>query len=837
METFIIIDGNSLINRAFYALPPLNGKDGTPTQAVYGFMTMLIKLLDYKPSFMAVAFDLKAPTFRHKEYDLYKANRKGMPDELAVQLPVLKALLTTMGIAVVEKEGFEADDIIGTMASKYLGPTFIVTGDRDSFQLIDDTTKVLFTKKGITEVLELDRSSLSELYSLTPDKVTLYKALAGDSSDNIPGVSGIGDKTATSLAAKYASLDALYADIDNIAGKLKDKLSLGKESAYLSLRLATIDREVDGLPLAENCPLVFPFGENVRTMFDDLGFKSLIRRSELFSSQAASVQLSECETVTLAQFEAVVAKAKDKVALIIDGTGVRLSLDGEGFFLPIKASLLDEGADELEAMEAIRPLAQGEVMKAVFDAKTLKKRLARYDVALNNYFDVELSQYLINSSVDHGSITAVMSEYGLSGGTANGLMKLYEIMLGKLSEFSLDELYYKTELPLVEVLFDMERTGFKVDRAALEETSARYGAQIELLTKEIYVFAGHSFNINSPKQLASVLFEEQRIPYPKKSKNYSTSAEILEPLKCFPIVDKVLSYRFLTKLRSTYLEGLKPMLDSDNVVHTEFKQMLTLTGRLSSIEPNLQNIPMRTEEGRRLRRLFVPREGNVLISADYSQIELRLMAHLSGDEKMVNTYRSGGDIHASTAAEINDVPLDMVTPDMRRAAKTVNFGIIYGMSDFGLSESLGISPRQASRYIDMYFKRFSGVKRYLDEAIRFAKEHGYVETIFNRRRYIPELKSSSYTQRMFGERVAMNSPLQGSAADIIKRAMVAVYDRLRGKKSKLILQIHDELIIDAAEDEADEVRDLLVECMESAASLIVPLKVEVGMGKSWYDCK
>lgn len=841
METFIIIDGNSLINRAFYALPPLSGKDGTPTQAVYGFVTMLVKLMDYKPSLMAVAFDLKAPTFRHKEYELYKANRKGMPDELSVQLPVLKALLTTMGIAVVEKEGYEADDIIGTMAKKYEGPTYIVTGDRDSFQLIDDTTKVLFTKRGITETVELDRVTLMEQYSLSPKAVVLYKSLAGDSSDNIPGVPGVGDKTATMLAGKYNSLDEIYADIDNVTGKLKEKLLIGKDSAYMSYRLATIDAAVPELPLAENCKLTFPFGENVRAMFDDLNFRSLIKRDELFSlssGKAATNVLPECETVSLEQLEAVIGKAKERVALLFDKMGISIAFDNSGFFLPIRESLLDEGADEGEAAEAVRSLCEGNITKVVFDAKTLKKRLMRYDINLNNYFDAELSQYLINSSVDHGSVATLAAEYGLSGGAPVVLDRLYPILKEKLSELNMEELYYQCELPLVEVLFDMERKGFKVDRAALEEANARYGERIAALQDEIYYLAGHSFNVNSPKQLAAVLFDEQKIPYPKRSKNHSTGAEILEPLRFnFPIVDKVLRYRFLAKLRSTYLEGLKPMLDGDDVVHTEFKQMLTATGRLSSVEPNLQNIPMRTEEGRKLRNLFVARDGNVLVSADYSQIELRLMAHLSGDEKMVETYRTDGDIHASTAAEIYGVPLELVTPDMRREAKTVNFGIIYGMSDFGLSESLGITPRQASKFINMYFERFSGVKRYLDEAVRFAKENGYAETIFHRRRYIPELKSNSYTTRMFGERIAMNTPLQGSAADIIKKAMIGVFDRLKGMKSKLILQIHDELIIDAAEDEANEVKAILVDCMENAARLLVPLKVEVGTGKRWYDCK
>ncbi len=461
-----------------------------------------------------------------------------------------------------------------------------------------------------------------------------------------------------------------------------------------------------------------------------------------------------------------------------------------------------------------------------------------FDISLNNFFDVELCQYLIDSTVDHQSLIRLGEEYSITGGAPNVLKKLYEILSEKLKSADMEELYFKLELPLVNVLFDMERTGFKVDINMLNELNSRYEVQIKALRDEIIKLAGHEFNINSPKQLATVLFEELKIPYPKRSKSYSTNAEILEPLRGnFPIVDKVLQYRFLFKLKSTYLDGLKVMLDKDDVVHTEFKQMLTTTGRLSSVEPNLQNIPIRTEEGRNLRNLFVAREGNTLVSADYSQIELRLMAHLSGDKRMVEAYLNGEDIHASTASEIYGVPLNEVTPNMRREAKIVNFGIIYGMSDFGLSQSLGITPRLAGQYIKRYFERFEGVKRYLDSTVEFARIRGYVETLYGRRRYIPELKSSNFMKRSFGERAAMNTPLQGSAADIIKAAMIDVADRLKGMKSKLILQIHDELIIDAAIEEEQEVKRILVDCMENVTKLNVPLKVEVGCGKRWFDCK
>lgn len=836
-ETFIIIDGNSLINRAFYALPPLNGNDGKPTQAVYGFMTMLIKLMDYKPSYLAVAFDLKVPTFRHKAYPLYKANRKGMPDELAVQMPILKDLLRAMGITVVEKEGYEADDIIGTMASHYDGNTYVVTGDRDSFQLISDNVKVLMTKKGISETVEFDKQELKNEYELTPYGVIVYKALAGDSSDNIPGVPGIGDKTATQLVNKYGTLDALYDDVENVKGKLKEKLLVGKQSAYTSLMLATIDTNVPQLPKAEECKFRFPFEAKVAGLFEELNFKSLLKRSELFASETSSKsEFPQCEMVSLNEFERVVNC--DKAPFIFGKTALYTAIDGKGYELPIRETLLGEGVGAEEALERLKKWLCGNSLKIVFDAKTLKKKLRSFGVTLNNYFDVALCSYVIDPSQPRQSIVGLGEAYGIYGGEPLVLQELQQKQLEELKKDGTEKLYYEVELPLVDVLFDMEQTGFKVDRGMLDDLNKRYSAQIKVLQEEIIFMAGKNFNINSPKQLAVVLFEDLKIPYPKKSKSYSTSAEILEPLSgSYPIIKKVLNYRFLSKLKSTYIEGLKPLLDSNGVVHTEFKQMLTATGRLSSVEPNLQNIPVRTDEGKELRKLFVARDGNELISADYSQIELRLMAHLSGDSLMQKIYSDGGDIHASTAAEVNGVPLSEVTPQMRRDAKIVNFGIIYGMSDFGLAQSLGITPRQAGAYIKRYFDRFSGVKSYLDGVVAFANETGYAQTLFGRRRYIPELKSSSYTTRSFGQRVAMNTPLQGSAADIIKKAMIDVAKRLEGKKSKLILQIHDELIIDAAMDESEEVKKILIDSMENVVKLSVPLKVEVGCGKRWYDCK
>lgn len=829
MGNFIIIDGNSLINRAFYALPPLTGKNGKPTQAIYGFVKMLLKLREYNPTHMAVAFDLRAPTFRHKEFDYYKATRKSMPEDLAVQVPVLKDLLRAMKIAVIEKEGYEADDIIGTMAKAAEMPTYVVTGDRDSFQLIDDDTTVLFTKKGISELDEMTEETLKSAMGLTPSGVIEYKALAGDTSDNIRGVPGVGDKSAGMLIEKYGNVDEIYAHIDEISGSLKRKLIDGKQSCYDSRRLATICTHVPDLPQVKDCPFIFPFAQNVKDMFVLLDFKTLSAKADLFRSNG---------TAELEDLEKEVVENDDETDVIgFDWSDDEVCAGSKIY--KIRRDLLSDGEAEAVVIERIKELCEDEnTLKIVADGKSLMYRLRKYNVTLRHFFDVALAQYLIDMSMDYSSAKALIIDYDLSGNTAACLKRIYNIQSEKLKSLGMEKLYYDVELPLVAVLSDMEREGVKVDIKKLDELSAGYGVETAELTEQIYAIAGKTFNINSPKQLAEVLFTDLGVPYPQKSKSRSTGAEILEPLRNeYEIVALVLKYRAISKLKSVYLDGMKPLLSKDGVVHTEFKQMLTTTGRLSSVEPNLQNIPVRDDEGRKLRKIFVARERKTFVSADYSQIELRVMAHLSEDKNMVDAYINGYDIHSATAAQVFGVNIEDVTPAMRRTAKIVNFGIIYGISDYGLAKDLGIKPSQAREFITKYFETFPAVKEYLEKSIAFAKESGYACTIFGRRRYIPQLNSSIYMQRQFGERVAMNMPLQGTAADIIKIAMINVAKRLEKTNSKLILQIHDELIVEADEKETDEVIKILTEEMEGAAKLKVPLTASIGYGKTWYDCK
>ncbi len=833
METLILIDANSLINRAFYALPPLNNAEGTPTQAVYGFTTMLLKLIEtYKPMYVAAAFDLPAPTFRHLRYDGYKATRKGMPDELAVQLPLLKTLLRAMNIAVVEKEGYEADDIIGTLSKRFSLKTYIVTGDKDSFQLIDDTTEVLMTKRGITEILKVDREELKNSFSLTPEGVVEYKALAGDSSDNIPGVSGVGEKTALSLLAAYGSVDGIYRNIDKISGKLKEKLVSGKETAYLSRELATINVNAPiDLELGQ-LSFDFPFSESVRELFGKYNFRTLYKKDELFSkpkTEVAQPPLTEASADELSVSEDVAICLWD-----------RIYVGNERYNLAVNVAqtLLSDFDSEQRVFEKLKTVISDEgILKVVFDYKSFLKKALSYGIEPKNVFDVKLAQYLIGEGVDYSDLSALLKDYGFAP-SGYAAYQVYLAQKERLRELGLERLYYEIELPLSKVLYRMEKRGFKLDLNKLEELNRDYSAEVERCARKIYELAGRSFNINSPKQLAAVLFDELKIPYPKKSKSYSTGAEILEPLAAdYEIVAYVLRYRLIGKLNSTYLEGLKKQTDGAGYVHTEFKQTLTTTGRLSSVEPNLQNIPVREDEGRALREMFVAGEGRLLVSADYSQIELRLMAHLSGDERMIECFRTGEDIHTATAMEVFGVSEDGVTPKMRREAKAVNFGIIYGMSDFGLSQALKIPVSRARAYIQKYFERFSGVKSYLERSVAFAREKGYAVSLAGRIRRIPEINSPNYASRSFGERAAMNMPLQGSAADIIKIAMLRVEDALKDTDSKLILQIHDELIVEAPESEAERVKNTLVKCMEGAFDLAVPLEVSVGMGKNWLECK
>ncbi len=845
MDNMLLIDGNSLINRAFYALPPLTNAKGEPTQAVYGFTTMLIKAIeDYKPKYIAVAFDLKAPTFRHLKYDGYKATRKGMPEELAVQLPILKELLKLMNISIVEKQGFEADDIIGTLAADDSVMTYIITGDRDSLQLIGKTTRVVLTKRGITDTVVLDEAKLMEDFALTPRQVIDYKSLAGDSSDNIPGVPGVGDKTALNLISRYSDLGGVYSHIDEIGGKLGERLRAGEQSALLSYELATIKTDV---PLEEKTSdfiFDFPFSAPVRTFFADNGFKSLLKRDDIFaagSEKAAVVKMTVVSEKRIESLEFLSQLFSEAVSFAVAFCDdIRISTDGAAeYVIPLNRSLVDTGFEYGAVIRALKPyLENSELKKYVFDGKRVKKTLKSEGTGLSGYDDVKLLQYLADMRVGGDSLTELLETLGYDKDKpAAALFLLGEELKREIKRLGMEELYLKAELPLVDVLFDMEERGVQVDVKLLNKLGDKFISEADQLSKVIFELAGKRFNINSPRQLASVLFDDLKIPYPKKSAKHSTNAEILEMItEEHEIVPLVSKYRFIAKLNSTYIEGIRRLLTPDNIIHTDYKQMLTTTGRLSSAEPNLQNIPVREEEGKSLRGLFTARDGYTLVSADYSQIELRLLTHFSGDSRMLELYRNGEDIHTRTAAEVFGVPVSEVTSKMRREAKVVNFGIIYGMSDYGLSQSLKCSVSTARKYMETYFERFSSIKPYFDSIVQNAKKTGYTTTLLGRVRYIPELASPNYMTRHFVERAAMNMPLQGSAADIIKLAMVDVAARLKGLKSRLILQIHDELIVEADDKEVDTVKAVLKESMENCVSLSVPLTVDIECGKSWLDC-
>ena len=844
MDNLLLIDGNSLINRAVYALPPLNNAKGQPTQAVYGFTTMLLKAIaEYSPKYIAVAFDLPAPTYRHKMYDGYKATRKKMPDELAVQLPILKEQLRLMNVSIVEKEGYEADDIIGTLAKDDSVMTYIITGDRDSFQLISETTRVVFTKRGITDTIVLDEQKLMENFSLTPSGVIEYKALAGDGSDNIPGIPGVGEKTALSLLEKYKTVGNVYAHLDDFTGKTREKIENGKESAMLSRELATINCNVPLDVKTSDFTFDYPFSMAVKAFFAENAFRSLVKRDDIFveggeeSLPTAREDIVEVKLTTPEE----VKKALDgaKTLCYVEGEDIRFAIDGKTeYIVPLAQTLLDDGMNYTTALRCFVPVFEDEnVRKIVYDGKKVKRELDKKGISFVCYDDVRLMQHLADMRITSVNAKELVES---TGGDVRFvcacIFDLYQKLIDDLKQKGVYSLYVDVELPLENVLYEMEKRGVKVDVKLLDELGEEFTQSGRRIEEQIHALAGKKFNVNSPKQLAEVLFEDLAIPYPKKSSKHSTNAEILDMIADkHEIVPLVSQYRFITKLNSTYIEGLKKLLEGD-VIHTEYNQMLTSTGRLSSSEPNLQNIPVREEEGKRLRGLFVAREGHTLVSADYSQIELRLLAHLSGDEKMVEQYKSGADIHTRTASEVFGVPASEVTEKMRREAKTVNFGIIYGMSDYGLSQSLKCSVATAKKYMQVYFERFSAIKPYFEGVIESAKECGYTKTILGRMRYIPELASSNFMTRQFGERAAMNMPLQGSAADIIKLAMVSVFDKLKDMKSKLILQIHDELIIEASDDEVEEVKKLLKECMESAIELKIPLTVDVASGKSWLDC-
>ena len=860
MEKFVLIDGNSLLNRAFYATPAFTTKDGVPTNGVFGFVKLLLKIIsDKNPSYLAVAFDLKAPTFRHQKYDAYKAGRKPMPDDLAAQFPILKEVLSLMGIRICELAGYEADDIIGTLSRKFDVHSYIYTGDRDAYQLVNKNTTVCYTKKGVSELLELTEANFKEIIGLDPLQIIEEKALMGDKSDNIPGVAGIGEKSAMTLLEKYHNIDGIYAHIDDISGALNKKLTEGKESAYFSKELATILLNTPIEVSLTDCTLKMPFSYRVKEKFTELEFKSLLGKNIFENGEAAT------ETVVQPQIKVVVSdKLLDTVPAALDilnslnfdavavqwtGAEFRFCPIMQGaevteYYLPIKAGLLDVGIYEDELAPLLEALFQGKKKIISYQIKGLMHRLNGFGIEFTAPFeDVSILKYLADGLSNNDDLAYCLNYFSLSEKyPAYGVYCLQQ-EYAKLVNEEEQKLYKEVELPLVSVLFSMEKEGVCVDEETLWALSKRYQTELSELEEKIYELAGERFNIKSTQQLGQVLFERLKIgtgaKKTKESKNYKTTAEELEKYaEEHEIVRLLLRYRKVQKLHSTYIEGFKPLV-REGKVHTTYNQSNTQTGRLSSANPNLQNIPIRTDEGRELRKLFTAKDGNLLIDADYSQIELRLLAHFSGCKELIEAYCQDHDIHATTASQVFDVPLEKVTPEMRRDAKAVNFGIIYGISSFGLSNDLGISAKKAQEYIDRYFETYSDVKSYMKQSVETAKENGFIKTLLGRRRVINELKSSNYNVRSFGERAAMNMPLQGSSADIIKVAMLHVFNRLKegNYKAKLVLQVHDELVIDCPESETEEVSKILKEEMENAVKLRVPLTVEVGIGKSWYETK
>ncbi len=842
MKKLLLIDGNSIVNRAFYAMPNLTSSKGICTGGIFGFIKMLSKLIkEEKPTHIACAFDLKAPTFRHKEYSEYKAGRHPMPEELVQQIPLLKELLVKMNIAIYSLEGYEADDILGTLSLNFDGDTIIVSGDKDILQLSSEHTTVYHTKKGITDVIKYTPALLKEEGIREPINITDLKGLMGDSSDNLKGVAGVGKVTATNLISEYGDLDNIYSHIDEIKGKLQEKLINGKEDAYITKKLATIYREV---PIqytesdlefkgtlsddAYRALINFDF-KNVEDMFD-------FNREQVKSEVVRHNIISLADNDELMNALKVVENTK-KLCFIYDEK-LSFSVDGINEYIIKEAEdLLSITIDEDYALEQISSyLNREDISVLVFDLKSMYHSLDRF-VDCFKADDLLLLSYVADVSRHKTELKPLLEGYGLDASApACSVLQLFDLLQSQTKEEGSYSVYTNIEIPLVKVLYSMEKIGFRVDIDMIDNLNDIYDDKIALLEREIYNLAGTRFNINSPKQLGEILFDKLGLPGGKKK---STSADVLEKLVYInPIVPLILEYRKIAKLRSTYIIGIKKQLDNSSRLHTIFKQALTTTGRLSSTEPNLQNIPVRTAEGKEIRKAFIASNGNKLVVSDYSQIELRLMAHMSGDERMIRDFQTNKDIHSATASAVFGVDIEDVTKEMRRKAKAVNFGIIYGISDFGLSEDIGCSVGEAREFIKKYFETYPKVKEFMDGTVQKAKECGYVQTIFGRRRIIPELNSSVYNMRMFGERAAMNMPLQGTASDIIKLAMIKVFDSLKEiPDAHLILQVHDELIVDCPEKYVNEVANIVKHSMESIVELKVPLIAETGSALNWLEAK
>ena len=840
----LVLDGNSIANRAFYGIKILSTKNGEFTNAIFGFMNIFSSLLkSEKPDAVAVAFDLKAPTFRHKMYDGYKAQRKGMPEELASQMPIIKNLIELLGYTIISCEGYEADDIIGTLSHHAYttgNECVISTGDRDSLQLVNKKVKVLLasSRKGKSETIIMDEDAVFEKYNVTPKQLIQVKALMGDTSDNIPGVMGVGEKTALTLIQNFKTLDGVYENIDNsiIKKGAREKLLKDKENAYLSLELATINL---------NSPVELDLEKYAKKDADVANAKSLFAKLEMFSM----IDKFSLNAVTTFENNVVDENLEEVCALPLTseiyGDVIVFYTENNEIVIVKDKKVFITSPNNINFLEM---LSNKNTKIKTFDAKKL------YHLALNNnidvtniVFDAKLCAYLLNPSSNEYTLQRLCSEYGAIKefscqiDEAGCVFDLFEKLQENCSNQNMSKLYNEIELPLCKVLAEMEHLGVLIDKEGLMSFGEALQLTLENSEKQIHEYAGEPFNVNSPKQLAEVLYEKLGLPTSKKTKSgYSTNAETLEGLKKHhPIIEHILEYRTYQKLHSTYVEGLLKVIGEDGRIHSTFNQTETRTGRLSSGEPNLQNIPVRTKLGANLRKYFIAKEGYVFIDADYSQIELRILAHLSNDETMLQAFKDGKDIHTSTAAKIYDVPEEMITPQIRSSAKAVNFGIVYGISAFGLSRDINTSVSKANEFIKTYLENFKNIKEYMDETKNFAKANGYVETLYGRRRLIPEILSSNYNVRSLGERMAMNTPIQGTAADIIKIAMIRVYDRLRKEnlQSKLILQVHDELIIEAPQEEQFMVLSILQEEMEQAASLKALLSVEVNVGETWYDAK
>ena len=880
-KRLIIIDGNSIINRAFYALPDMSNSEGLKTNAIFGFVRMMFKIIeDYQPTHMSVAFDKKAPTFRHKQYADYKAGRKKMPDELAQQLQPLKDLLDKFNINRLELEGYEADDLIGTVAR--LGEendfkVYIVTGDKDAIQLASHKTTTLITKKGVGEVEEYNYDSVLERYEMTPTQFIDLKGLMGDKSDNIPGVPGVGEKTGIKLLKQYSTIENLIEHTDELKGSIKTKIEENKDLALMSKELATIITNVPIEVKLEDLEYGDYNKDDVVEKFKEFGFTSLI--TKLLDIEGGETTIKEeidLKIEHLDNVEDFIKKAEENKKVIIDVIGkegnildkrvlyVFLSLDGNEIYYV--------NEDELPQIKTL--LSNPEIKKHGYDLKEDYILLKPYEIELNSMdFDITIAEYLIDSkSSTSYECSAIAMKYltrkikskedllgkgakakkfdeiefdelsAYIGDILNTVNGVYPKMEENLKETEMDGLFYHVEMPLVEVLGSMEYIGMKVDKDQLNELKEKFTTIINELENEIFELAGEPFNINSPKQLGVVLFEKLGLPVIKKTKTgYSTNAEVLEKLRDkHEIIDKITEYRQIVKLNSTYVEGLLKIINpKTGRIHSSFNQTITTTGRISSTEPNMQNIPVKTEMGRDIRKVFVADDNCKLVDADYSQVELRVLAHMSGDENMIDAFKHGEDIHSKTASQIFDVDIKDVTSKQRIEAKAINFGIIYGKTDFGLSQDLNIPVATAKAYIDSYFNKYPKIKEFMDEAVESATETGYATTILNRRRYIPEIKASNFIVRNQGKRFAMNAPIQGSAADIIKVAMVNVYNKLKenNMKSRLILQVHDELIVEAVDEELELAEKIVREEMENAQSMDVKLDVDLNTGDSWYETK